>query len=914
VDLLEYPIDMGFAEPKDPLPTMGEHLYFVAKVDPEYKKQRHRLIKNPDGPVYLVHYRLPAELEKTALEVLKRRDQYPVIQLNNGGERLTCREILFRGSVEDAIALLGSASEGAVVLGKRYLVHHRKETLAPVLAAIKADLFLLERKGGFHQLNNLVSLLSRLDPQPKMDSVHELIEMWLVHLAKKPPEPPTLKRTAGATYYQSEQRYDDVNHSLAWLIEQLDEKTVLQQYGKRLLALRDNSPERWKQEVQLALDVAKVEDNFEMAEAYTQLRDVEPVRSRSALRHPGGKGEGVVAFTPDGKHLATVGDEDLRVWRTSDWALAAPAIPLEGSIERLVFSPDGKYLYVAGGGGGLQIHARYDWKEGTLDRAYEGHKSGLADLLLSADGKTMATSNYYEGTIHVWDTETGKIRKSFKTPYLGHQIALSPDGNTLLRRIALEEGDKEDAKTAWAVEALGPGALKIPKAILADNPELVAFSADGKYFLAAGRTDGFGGNQTKRNVRLYDVKDEFREVAKTTVASLPPKRVTFDVERRTVLLEGQHSQCDVHALSLPDLKPLKGFEKVQQKCRNSKSACFSPDGKLLAIGTLFRPVPHLFRTDTFEEVIPYDGHGESITNVFFLPGGKHLRTLGGDNTICTWDARTLKLVKRQSLPPGWSQVSSRQPDGRYLIGTTESGIQTFDVEENKVIATVKIPREMFNSLRLFWINDHEVYALSGSELCHFDVTTGKVIARREFKTDMGRWTHLTEDGKNFLTIGGGIPRSPRVELERVSVETGKVTRVGECSLQRFSGNSAGVVPGGKFFYVSNPGLYLFDVRTLKPVASRALGDLLSLDFTSDGTRLAVVTGGLIYVDRNLRQWDPQTQSVVRIHDVETGRTLGAFPASTRWISVKFSPDGKQLAVTNDDGTIELWDLSALNRP
>jgi WD40 repeat protein len=59
---------------------------------------------------------------------------------------------------------------------------------------------------------------------------------------------------------------------------------------------------------------------------------------------------------------------------------------------------------------------------------------------------------------------------------------------------------------------------------------------------------------------------------------------------------------------------------------------------------------------------------------------------------------------------------------------------------------------------------------------------------------------------------------------------------------------------------------------------------------------------------------PGTQSVVRIHETRTGRTLGAFPASTRWVSVRFSPDGKQLAVANDDGTLELWDLSALDRP
>jgi len=918
VDLLEHPLRSNFTVPAEPLTTPGEHLYFVASVDPEYKRKRYyRSNENPDGPVYLVPYLLPADLEKVVVESLKQRDRYPLVELGDEGDKVTHREILFQGSIEAAVTLVGSESKGAVLLAGRFLIHRKKDALAPVLAAIKADLLLGERKGGFHQLNTLISLLPQLDAGTKREAAHELIEMWLAHLAKKPPEPPAVERRPHDTYYRSEQGNVDVNHSLAWLVAGLDERTVLEQYGKRLLALRGQMPGRWKQEIQLALNVARVEDNFEMVEATDRLKGVQPVRSKSAMRHPGGSGEGVVAFTPDGKHLATVGGGDIRVWRTSDWALAAPAIPLQGSIAHLVFSPDGKYLYVAGGGGGLQRHDRYSWKEGRLDRAYVGHKSGVADLLLSADGKTMVTSNYYEDAIHVWETESGKIRKTFKTPYLGHQIALSPDGETLMRRIALGEDAKDDAKTAWSVEALGPGALKIPKAVLADNPQLVAFSPDGKQFLTIGRTGAYSPGPLERSVRLYDVQNGFREVGKSTFKSLPTHRVTFDVERRVVLIEGHWSSHDVHALTLPDLKPVKGFEKAQERCRDPKSACFSPDGKLLAVGSMFRPVPQLFRTDTYEELIPYDGHPDKVSQVFFPPGGKLLRTLGADNSICTWNTQTMKMVKRQHLPLHWNVVSSREPDGRYLIGWAkaeekEDVFQTYDVEADKVIATVRVRREMFSRLEIFWINDHEVYMVTAGELCHFDAITGKVIARREFKTELGRWSKLTEDGKDFLTIGGAIPRSSSVEVQRVNVATGQSTLVGKCGLSAFSGNNAGVLPGAKFFYVSDPGIYLFDSRTLKPVASLDCDSILSLSFTSDGSRFAAVTGSRIYVDRNLQQWDSQTQSVVRIHDAQTGRTLGAFPTSTRWVTVKLSHDGKQLAVTNDDGTIELWDLSALN--
>jgi WD40 repeat protein len=920
VDLLEHPLRTGFNETTDHLPATGEHLYFVAAVDPEYRKRPFRSITNPDGPVYLVRYRLPADQEKHVVEALKRRDQYPLVEIEDLGKKVTSREVLFRGSVVEAIELLGSESEGAVALGGRFLIHRKKEAHLPVLADIEADLLRAQRKGGFRRLSNLISLLPRLSSEAKDEDVRELVEKWLAHLAKKPPEPPALKPEPWETYFRDEEDHTDVNHSLAWLLQRLNEETVVKQYGKRLLALRDEVPAGWKQEVQLGLDVAKVEDHLELEAAWARMKDVRPVRSRTGMRHPGGKGEGVVAFTPDGNYLATLGGGELRFWQTKDWTLAAPAIPLEASISRLVFSPDGKYLYVAGGGPWSQRHSRYDWKARRLDRAYTGHTTGLADLLLSADGKTMATSSYFEDTIHVWDTQTGKIRKTFKTPRGADQIALSPDGDTLLRKVALGSADEEHPKTGWVVEALGPRALKVPKGVLDDNPGLVAFSADGKYCLTVGGTDGYGGAQTQRAVRLFDVPGGFREVAKTAVRSLPPRRATFYTEQRIVLLEGVWTDGDMHALLLPDLKPMPGFEQAQQKCSKTKFACFSPDGKLLAVGVLFRPTPQLFRTDTYEEVIPYEGHGENISEVFFQAGGKIVRTLGRDGTVCTWDARTMKMLKRQSLPAGWSQEGSRQPDGRYLIGWTGPGgkesLQVFDVEADKVTASVKVSVEAFGNPHLFWLNDHEVYTVAGGELCHFDAATGKVLARRKLTIRPERSASLTEDGKDIFIVAGGIPKYPRVEVRRVSVQTGKETLVGEFNLRTFSGNDAGLVPGGSFFYIGNPGFYLFDSRTLKPVASRAFRgtDSLSLAFADEGTRFAVVTGGQIHLDRNLRQWDPQTQSVVRVHDTQTSRTLGAFPASTRWVSVKLSPDGKQLAVANDDGTFELWDLSALNGP
>jgi WD40 repeat protein len=85
-------------------------------------------------------------------------------------------------------------------------------------------------------------------------------------------------------------------------------------------------------------------------------------------------------------------------------------------------------------------------------------------------------------------------------------------------------------------------------------------------------------------------------------------------------------------------------------------------------------------------------------------------------------------------------------------------------------------------------------------------------------------------------------------------------------------------------------------RTLK-----ARGPSFAVAFSPDGRFLAA--GG----------WGAQDEGLVTVWDLRTRREVW-YHRGQRWFyPVTFSPDGKLLAAGNADGTIRLWDVSALTR-
>jgi WD40 repeat protein len=185
-----------------------------------------------------------------------------------------------------------------------------------------------------------------------------------------------------------------------------------------------------------------------------------------------------VAFSPDGKLLASGTYGHVTIW---DLASARPVKQLTnvlGAVNDLRFSPDGKLLATAGGQpsakGDLRLYRVSDWK---LLAALRGHEDVAFAIAFRPDGKYLASASF-DKTVRIWNVTTHKLERTLS----GHSdfvyaVAYSPDGKTLVsaskdRTVKVVEADT--GKSLFTFSGMEQDVLA------------VAFSPDGKQVVSSG--------------------------------------------------------------------------------------------------------------------------------------------------------------------------------------------------------------------------------------------------------------------------------------------------------------------------------------------------------------------------------------------------------------------------------------------
>ena len=117
-----------------------------------------------------------------------------------------------------------------------------------------------------------------------------------------------------------------------------------------------------------------------------------------------------VAFSPDGRFLATGGGEpsrsgELKIWLVEDGLLVRDLGGLHSdSVLSVAFSPRGGWL----ASGGADRFARVtDWVGGRAVRHFEGHTHHVLAVAWNADGRVLASGGG-EGVVKLWNRVTGE--------------------------------------------------------------------------------------------------------------------------------------------------------------------------------------------------------------------------------------------------------------------------------------------------------------------------------------------------------------------------------------------------------------------------------------------------------------------------------------------------------------------------
>ena len=209
-----------------------------------------------------------------------------------------------------------------------------------------------------------------------------------------------------------------------------------------------------------------------------------------------------VAFSPDGKLLAT-GGADVRLWNpVTGQPVGVPLDSPGTGADGLAFSPDGSLMAAADTNGDVQLwHVATRQPAGPLMAGAAEAKvaplfqSSGQDVAFSADG-TLVASGASDGYARVWNVKTGlpvvrpiavdplAAARSSTTEYGVNAVAFSPAGRLLATAAANGYVKLWDPATGTAVgkpmlTAAGTGSISGPDA------HALAFSPDGKTLATA---------------------------------------------------------------------------------------------------------------------------------------------------------------------------------------------------------------------------------------------------------------------------------------------------------------------------------------------------------------------------------------------------------------------------------------------
>ena len=602
------------------------------------------------------------------------------------------------------------------------------------------------------------------------------------------------------------------------------------------------------------------------------------------LRH--GEAIEVVAFSPDGKALATGCDDGtLGLWDLETgmarlyFQADRPEVRPEyvdpcPSVNGVFFLSDGRTLVTAGAD--KTIHF-WDTATGKETRKFAGHGWDSTALALSTDG-TMIASAGGNGNVWIWNVKDGQV--VLKLDGRIANLAFSPDG----KFIASCGGDP--IATVWDLRT----AQVLLKLKGSDEPvKAIAFSRDGQWF-ASGALDGkirlweFPSGKLARTMGIQDALE-----GKATCSEI--LCLAFAPDGRTLASGASEVDPAVRVWEVATGKQTTAFERLGGAIH---AVAYSPDGTLLAAGGANNAV-RLFDLAKSLERVPVNGHLATVEAVAITGDGKTCLTGSLDGTLRIWEAASGKELAL--LRTGRVNALTLSPDSKMLATCSayDHQIRLWDLATRAEVRQIAGPAVIVPFTSVTYMPD------------------GASLAALYSNNLVGVWNAATGKEKWKVRTRGTVTRLVRSPDAKVLVTGGFYCPLiiwdaaeGKClhsiDLQKTHGQitALDISPQGQSFATvfNHRAIKILDAKTGKEIATFPVEIeecVQAVAFSPDGTVLAA-----------------GQEHVVVLWDVAAGKKLRQLTGHRGAVtSLAFSADGTKLLSGSADTTALLWDVSNL---
>jgi WD40 repeat protein len=573
-----------------------------------------------------------------------------------------------------------------------------------------------------------------------------------------------------------------------------------------------------------------------------------------------------LSFSPDGKRLVTGDNLVLRIWDVATKSFTIWSAH-DTFTTRIAHDPTGVQLATAHAGfdaegdpvdGTIQL---WDVETGKILRTLTDQKATIFGLDYSPDGQLLASASL-DGSVRIWNVLTGD---SFSLPVSAApmwDVAFSPDGRFLAAV------GKDGRVTIWNLTD-----RQVVASFAGEKPlYAVDFSPDGTVVAIAG---------SDPRIRLWRWADD--EVPRTTLTGHTNNvfDLDFSPDGKRLVSAGQEGIAivwDVSDLSsgAPEVERLRGHQA------GLWMATYDATGQVIATGG----------DDGTVRLWSAEAHNKPITDMSFGPVASGLlATAGLDNVARVWRFEDGKLSWLRTLEhskPVRKVVFSA--DGQTVATASEDkSVRIWDPLTGEALHTLDDHTDAV--LTVAFSPDTSLVASAGADktLRIWEVATGVLSRTIPGFTSAINDVVFTPDSDTIVTVGKSTTDGDPAQVRLVRLSDGSTEILTEDAqdLERVA-----VSPDGRFlaFAGASKIVTLWDVygERLAYTMTGHADRVFALAFDDSSTRLATAGGdGQVFV------WD-----------TASGEQLQELPRVSSEISaVDFSPDGKFLVLGGHTGRV-----------